>query len=106
MAQEVALQGSCLIRNHVLSTCTVMVMLKNCKVTKDALDSTFEVSKLVKFSPKQSAQLEKLRNELAIESPGFHVLCLSHWTVNTALLKSVLTNCKTLQQLWETMKDS
>ena len=45
--------------------------IKNCKVTKDALGVTFEVSKLVKFSPKQNAQLEKLRNELAIKSPGF-----------------------------------
>ena len=39
--------------------------IKNCKVTKDTLDATFEVSKLVKFSPKRTAQLEKLRNELA-----------------------------------------
>ena len=52
------------MRNHVLSTCTVMVMLfnlvagdaiKKCKVAKNALDVAFEVSKLVKFSPKRSA---------------------------------------------------
>lgn len=80
--------------------------IKNCKVTKDALDVTFEVSKLVKFSPKRTAQLEKLRNELAIESPGFRVLCPTRWTVRAASLKSVLTNYKALQQLWETTKDS
>ena len=45
--------------------------IKKCKVTKDALDVTFEVSKLVKFSPKRSLELEKLRSELALESPGF-----------------------------------
>ena len=44
--------------------------IKNCKVTKDALDVTFEVSKL-KFSLKRGAELEKLRNELALDSPGF-----------------------------------
>ena len=49
--------------------------IKKCKVTKDALDVTFEVSNLVKFSPKRSLELEKLRSELALESPGFRVLC-------------------------------
>ena len=47
--------------------------IKNCKVTKDTLDVTFKVLKLVKFSLKRSAQLEKLRNELATESPVFRV---------------------------------
>ena len=66
--------------------------IKNCKVAKDALDVTFEVSKLGKFSPKRSAQLEKFRNELDLGSPGFRVLCPTHWTMCAVLLKSVLTN--------------
>ena len=80
--------------------------IKKCKVTKDALDVTFEVSKLVKFSPKRSLELEKLRSELALESPGFRVLCPTRWTVRAASLRSVLTNYTALQLLWERTKDS
>lgn len=80
--------------------------IKKCKVTKDALDVTFEISKLVKFSPKRSAELEKLRNELTLDSPGFRVLCPTRWTVCAASLKSVQMNYTALQQLWERTKDS
>ena len=80
--------------------------IKKCKVTKDALGITFEASKLVKFSPKRSTQLEKLRNELAIDLPGFRVLCPTRWTVRAASLKSVLTNYIALQELWEKTKES
>ena len=38
--------------------------IKNCKFTKDALDVAYEVCKLIKFSPKCSAELKKLRTEL------------------------------------------
>ena len=65
--------------------------IKRCKHTKDAMDVTFEVSKLVKFSPKRTAMLEKLKEELALESPGFHVLCPTRWTVRAASPKSLLS---------------
>ena len=47
-----------------------------------------------------------LRNELAIDSPGFRVLCPTRWTVRAASLKSVLTNYVALQELWEKTKES
>ncbi|KAI6656187.1 Zinc finger MYM-type protein 1-like [Oopsacas minuta] len=50
--------------------------IKRCKHAKDGLDVAFEVSKLLKFSPKRTAKLEKLKEELALDSPGFRVLCL------------------------------
>ena len=86
--------------------------IKRCKYTKDVLhacvhmDVAFEVSKLVKFSPKQAAELEKLKEEYALDSPGFRVLCPTRWTVCIASLKSLLSNNVALQQLWETVKDS
>ena len=78
--------------------------IKKCKVIKDSLDVIFEVLKLVKFSPKRSAELEKLRNELALDTPGFRVLCPTQWTVRAGSLKSVLTNYTALQQLWEDLE--
>ena len=74
--------------------------------TNDALDVAFEVSKLVKYSPKRTAELEKLREELTLNSPGFRVLCPTRWTVRAASLKSLLSNYAALQQVWETAKDS
>ena len=49
--------------------------VKNYKLLKDALEITFEVSKLVKFSPKRDVMFEKLKDKLAPNTPGFLVLC-------------------------------
>ena len=80
--------------------------IKNCKYTNDALDVAFEVSKLVKFSPKRSAELEKLKEELALDCQGVRVLCPTRWTVRAESLKSLLCNYIALQHLWEIAKSS
>ena len=49
--------------------------IKNSKIMKDALDITFEVSKLIKFSPKRDVMFEKLKDTIAPDTPGFRVLC-------------------------------
>ena len=78
--------------------------VKGCSVMKDALDITFEVSKSVKFSPKRSGTFDKLKEELATDSPGFRVLCPTRWTVRAASLKSVIDNYQVLQELWSVSK--
>lgn len=75
--------------------------VKGCKILKDSLDLIFEVSKLVKFSPKRDVHFEKLKNELALDSPGFHVLCPTRWTIRASSFKSVIDNYIVLQKLWE-----
>lgn len=79
--------------------------VRQCKLLRDTLDVTFEVSKLVKFSPKRDAQFERLKADLAPESPGFRVLCPTRWTVRAASLRSVIDNYTVLQELWELSKD-
>ena len=66
--------------------------VKNSKLLKDALEITFEVSKLVKFSPKRDVMFEKLKDALALDTPGFRVLCPTRWTVRANSLQSVLDN--------------
>ena len=44
----------------------------------DALDTTFEILKLIKCLPKRNAVFDKLKRELAPECPGFRVLCPTH----------------------------
>ena len=79
--------------------------VKGCKIMKDCLDLIFEVSKLVKFSPKRDVHFEKLKEELAQDCLGFRVLCPTRWTVRAASFKSVLDNYSVLQKLWEESKD-
>ena len=73
--------------------------VKNSKLLKDALEITFEVSKLVKFSPKRDVMFEKLKDKLPPDTPGFRVLCPTRWTVRANSLQSVLDNYSVLQKL-------
>ena len=66
--------------------------IKNSKIMKDALDVTYEVSKLIKFSPKRDVMFEKLKDSIIPDTPGFQVLCPTRWTVRASSLKSVLDN--------------
>ena len=71
--------------------------VKKCKVMSDVLDTTFKVSKLIKYSPK-NAMFDKLKRELAPDCPGFRVLCLTCLTVRGDSLKSVIDNYAVLQE--------
>ena len=68
---------------------------------KKALDITYEMSKLIKYSPKRDVMFSKLKDELQPECPGIRVLCPTRWTVRADSLKSVLDNYTVLQHLWE-----
>lgn len=49
--------------------------IKNCKLMKDSLDTTHEITKLVKKSPHRDAIFKRLKEEMAADSPGIRVLC-------------------------------
>ena len=52
--------------------------IKGCKVVSDVLDMTFEISKLIKFSPRREGLFVNIKKELAPDSPGLRVLCPTH----------------------------
>ena len=64
--------------------------IRSVKVVKDALDSTFELSKLLKYSSKRKATFKKIKEQLAPSDPGFRTLCPTRWTVRADSLASVL----------------
>ena len=72
---------------------------------KDALDTTDEVSKLVKYSPRRDTALQKLKESLALDTPGFRTLCPTRWTVRADSLKSVIDNYCVVQELWVMSED-
>ena len=71
--------------------------VKQCKLIRDALDTTFELTKL---SPKRDARLQQLKAEAAIELPGIHILCPTRWTVRADTLLSVMKNYTVLLDMW------
>ena len=75
--------------------------IKQIKLLRDSMDTTFEMSKLVKYSPKRDTLFEKLKQELAPDTPGFRSLCPTRWTVRANSLKSVLENYAVLLDLWD-----
>ena len=66
---------------------------------KKSLDCANEITKLKKLSPSCDVLFEKIKLELAPQSPGMRVLCPTHWTVRADALSSVLINNSVLQEL-------
>ena len=65
---------------HALSL-AVGDMVKYVRFLKDSMDTTYEVSNLIKKYPKRDAMLQKIRKDTSLEYPGFKELCLTRWTV-------------------------
>ena len=85
---------------HALSlACSDAV--KNCKIMKDALDTSYELIKLVKKSPHHDAIFQKLKEQMPNDSPGICVLCPTRWTVRAQVLHSILVNYEVLQIFWD-----
>ena len=84
--------------------------IKQIKILKDALDITYEVTKLIKMSPRRESIIQRLKQTMAPDSPGMRLLCPTRWTVKADSLKSVLDNYETLMETWnesvEVLKDT
>ena len=75
--------------------------IRQCKLMRDALDTTYEICKLVKKSPRCDATFKRLKEEMANDSPGVRVLCPTRWTVRAQALKSIVDNFNVLCELWD-----
>ena len=76
--------------------------LKQCKLMKDALDTTHEITKLIKYSPRREGIFRSLKDTLPSSStPGVRVLCPTRWTVRADSLLSIVTNYEALQSTWD-----
>ena len=84
--------------------------MKSSKILKDTIDTTFELTKLVKKSPKRNAKLISIQNSVEtntdevdhfIKAPSITLFCPTRWTVRANCLNSVIENFDDLQDLWE-----
>lgn len=79
--------------------------MKQFKVMRSALEVVYKISKFLKKSPKRDAALDKLKGDLAPDTPGFRVPCPTCWTVRGLSLQSVLDNYEVLLSVWEEALD-
>ncbi len=75
--------------------------IKGMKVLKDALDTTREITKLIKYSPRREGVFQLIKSQTPSNSPGVRVLCPTRWTVRAEALASIITNFDCLQRTWE-----
>ncbi len=79
--------------------------IKGCKLTKEALESAYELIKLIKFSPKREEIFNVIKEELAPGTAGIKVLCRTRWTVRGESLSRIISNYSFLQTTFEECKD-
>ena len=83
---------------------------------KDTLDMAYEVTKLIKKSPKWEAEFHRKQAELLgqmerdfhvynMDSPTLKILGPTRWIVWAASLSAILKNYGTLMKLWEWAQD-
>eukprot|EP00731_Ephydatia_muelleri_P003599 Em0001g3599a len=89
------------VKKGVASQISMGDTVKQSKLMRDALNTTHEISKLLKYSPKRDSLIECLKQSIAPETQGFRTLCPTRWTVRAASLKSVIDNYTVLQELWD-----
>ena len=88
--------------------------MKNSALLKDTIDNTFELTKLVKKSPKKDSKLKEIQNSSAIADdrdnedfelneakPSISMFCPTRWTVRGKCLMAIIENFDKLQRLWE-----
>ena len=81
-------------------------VIRAIKPIKNALDTTFELSKLLKYSSKRNAEFKNIHAEIASEQPGFRTLCPTCWTVRASSMNSILQNYTVIQKSLDTFADS
>ena len=82
--------------------------IKNSRIMRDALDTTLEITKLIKKSPKRDSKLDEIKSEAKVISDEYvgdvetiTLLCPTRWTVRAKSLNSVMSNYTYLIELWE-----
>ena len=84
-------------------------IIKRSKVCNYALDVAFEMTKLVRFSPKRNAAFDYIKAEVVEENgfaPGIRPFCPTRWTFLGNSIGSVVENYQVSQELWEECLDT
>ena len=79
--------------------------VRNSRLMKSALETTHEITKLIKLSPRRDAIFQQLQAESVLSSErsgvSIKLLCPTRWTVRADSLFSILENYTVLLSTWE-----
>ena len=103
--EEKALFTLCYIRALNLA---VGDAIKNSEIIKEALETTHEITKIIKKSPKRDPKLHAIKNKVKVISnteedhtEAIVLLCLTRWTVRRKFFNSIMSNYTYLKELLE-----
>lgn len=66
------------------------------------LQTAFEITKLIKLSPKRNATFDRIQSEDEDPSSiGIQTFCPTRWTMRGDLIESIIINYNSLNILWE-----
>ncbi|XP_076315014.1 52 kDa repressor of the inhibitor of the protein kinase-like [Tachypleus tridentatus] len=85
---------------HALNL-AVYVTTKGSKLLADTLDITYEICKLIKFSPKRQGLLEKIKADINLETAGLKVICPTRWTVRSQSFDRIIAKYEALLLEWD-----
>ncbi|XP_041453690.1 uncharacterized protein LOC121406885 [Lytechinus variegatus] len=74
---------------------------KSSKLLSDALDITYELGKLIKFSPKRQGLLDQIKADINLEAAGLKVICPTRWTVRGQSFDRIIKNYEALLMEWD-----
>lgn len=75
--------------------------IKKSSVMKNALDTTHEITKLVKYSPRRESLFNVIKDDITPGNTGIRTLCPTRWTVRADSMLSIIKNYSILQELWD-----
>lgn len=92
---------------HALNLAT-QDAIKGVKLMADTLETVYEITKLIKKSPKRQSIFKNIKSleEISTGSIGIRILCPTRWTVRAEALASIAENYDTLQLTWDAAKDA
>ena len=74
--------------------------MKESKVCCETLESAFEITKLVKFSPKRDTEFSKISSAIEEDAKvGLRKFCPTRWTVRGESINSIIQNYNVLREL-------
>ena len=85
---------------HALNLAT-QDALRGVKIMGNTLDTVYEITKLIKKSPKQEAMFQKVKDDVTTGTPGIRILCPICWTLRAEALSSISGYYEALQITWD-----
>ena len=79
-----------------------------CEIIRDVMNFIYELTQLIKMSPKRLTLFDSLRKEVSINTgeltPHLRMLCPTRWTVRHASIASILRNYSIIQSALEEIR--